>query len=809
MLVLRAYSATVTTTPEDTSVRDVLDALSPEQKVALLAGVDTWHSAAFDDPVVPAIRMSDGPAGVRGTSWTGPASASFPCGSALGATWDPALIEEVGRAIGREAHSKSAHVVLAPTVNLHRTPIGGRNFECYSEDPVLTAAIAVAYITGVQSERVAACIKHFAGNDTEFERMSISSEIDERTLREMYLVPFEAAVQRAGVRSIMTGYNRLNGTFCGEHEWLITDVLRGEWGFDGVVVSDWFGTHSAVESLRAGLDLEMPGPPRQRGRHLQAALDAGEISERDLDAAVTRLLALGAWAGAGSTGTAETTSDDADTRAVIRRAAARAAVLLKNDNDVLPLAPTARRVALIGPYARFGRPQGGGSARVRPDHGLGPFTALTERGFDVTFEPGGSIAKYLPTIRGDFAVTYTDDSGDTPATATANANRLSWYWDASPAGGIHATKFGARVAGSFVPESTGTWEIGVRAVGAASVAIDGAPVAVIAEPMTGGAFFGMGSPEVRGTIDLEEGRRYELTVDYPAPADGDLVRGLVVSARAVPSGDYIARAAESAADADVAVVIVGTDDDWETEGEDRTSLALPGDQDALVAAVVAANPNTIVVLNAGSPVTMPWLDAVPSVLQLWFPGQEIGDALVDVLTGAVEPGGRLPVTFPRRLEDTPAFAHHPGRDGRAVYAEGLFIGHRWYDREGLAPLFPFGFGLGYTTFELGTAAVAGGVDAGVSVDVTLTNTGARAGGQVVQVYVEPPAGDAARPVRHLAGFARVELAAGESGTASITLDRRTFSSWLDGAWQVPPGDYTIHVGTSSADLHRAGVITHP
>jgi beta-glucosidase len=711
-------------------------------------------------------------------------------------------VAEIGRAIGREARSKSAHVVLAPTVNLQRTPVGGRNFECYSEDPVLTAAIAVAYIGGVQDEGVAACVKHFVGNDTEFERMTISSEIDERTLRELYLVPFEAAVRRAGVRSIMTAYNRLNGTFCGEHPWLITDVLRGEWGFDGVVMSDWFGTHSAVASLRAGLDLEMPGPPRERGIHLRRAIDQGEAGERELDPPVGRLLALGAWAGAASTGTDEVTADDAATREVIRRAAARAMVLLRNERGVLPLRATARRIALIGPYARFGRPQGGGSARVRPDHGRGPFEALTDRGFDVTFQPGGSIAKYLPTVRGDFTVTFADPTG---ASATVAANRLSWFWDGPPEG--VGAGFSVHVAGTLVADVTGDWEIGARAIGPATVSIDGTPVVTITADQRGGAFFGMGSQEVRGTIALEEGRAHELTVDYPTPVLDELARGLTVGAAPVPVGGHIAQAVAAAADADVAVVIVGTDDDWETEGEDRTTMALPGDQDDLVAAVVAANPETVVVLNAGSPLTMPWLDAVPAVLQLWFPGQELGDALVDVLTGAAEPGGRLPITYPRRLADTPAFTTHPGREGKAVYTEGLFIGHRWYDREGIEPLFPFGFGLGYTTFELGPGAVGGDVDAGATVDVTVRNTGERAGGEVVQVYVEPPPGDPARPLRHLAGFARVELAAGEEAIVSVTLDRRAFASWIDGAWVVRPGPYLVLAGRSSRDLQQVGTVT--
>jgi beta-glucosidase len=787
----------------DATIGELLAALTLEQKVALLAGVDSWHTASFEAPPVPAIRMSDGPAGVRGTSWRGPASASFPCGSALGATWDPALLAEIGRALGREARSKSAHVLLAPTLNLHRTPIGGRNFECYSEDPILTAALATAYIEGLQGEGVAACVKHFVGNDTEFERMTISSEIDERTLRELYLVPFEAAVTRAGVRAVMTAYNRLNGTFCGEHPWLITEVLRGEWGFDGVVMSDWFGTHSAVASLRAGLDLEMPGPPRERGVHLQRAIDAGEVDEHELGAPVARLLALADWTGAAATGSDETTAADPATDELIRRAAARATVLLKNDGDVLPLARVADRVALIGPYARFGRPQGGGSARVRPNHGRGPLDALAGRGFDVTFEAGGSIARYLPTARGDFTVRFDDPSG---ATAETSVSRLAWFWDRAPAEGIAFRGFGARIAGAIVPDTTGEWELAVRAVGPATVSLDGEVVVAVEADHRGGAFFGMGSPEVRGRVELEAERRYVLTVDYPAGDADEQVRGLVVGARAVPPGDHIERAVAVAADADVAIVVVGTDDDWETEGEDRTALALPADQDRLVAAVAAANPRTVVVLNTGSPVTMPWLDDVPAVLQLWFPGQQIGDALVDVLTGDAEPGGRLPVTYPRRLEDTPAFANHPGRDGRTVYAEGLFIGHRWYEREEIEPLFPFGYGLGYTTFELTSAAVTGRIDSGVTVEVALRNTGSRAGGEVVQVYVEPPPGDPARPLRHLAGFARADLPAGEEGTVTVTLERRAFASWLDGGWVVPPGDHTIHVGTSSRDLRRAGVV---
>jgi beta-glucosidase len=350
----------------------------------------------------------------------------------------------------------------------------------------------------------------------------------------------------------------------------------------------------------------------------------------------------------------------------------------------------------------------------------------------------------------------------------------------------------------------------VRAIGAATIRLDGDVVLELGPGEVGGAFFGLGSPERRAVVALEAGRRYRIEVDHPDPG-GSTVRGLAVGAAPVPVGDEIERAAAAAAASDVAVVIVGTDDDWETEGEDRAGLGLPGDQDALVTAVAAANPRTVVVLNTGSPVTMPWLDSAPAVLQLWFPGQELGDALADVLLGAAEPGGRLPLTFPRRIEDTPAFAHYPGAGGRAVYGEGLHLGYRWYDREGIEPLFPFGFGLGYTTFAIETAGLdgdaEGGAVDGVTVRAAVTNTGERAGATVVQVYVEPPPGDPARPLRHLAGFARVELAAGARTEVSVELPRRAFASWLDGGWQVPPGEYRIHVGAHSRALQPAGTVT--
>ena len=789
----------------------LLATLTLEQKVSLLAGSDTWHTMP-DVPGVPVLRCSDGPAGVRGTSWTGPHSASFPCGTALGATFDPELVAEVGAALGREARSKNAHLLLAPTVNLHRTPVGGRNFECMSEDPTLTAHIAVAYVRGVQSEGVACCIKHFIANDTEHERMTISSEVDERTLRELYLVPFEAAVRPvdeggAGVRAVMSSYNRINGTYACDHVPLLRGVLRDEWGFDGVVVSDWFGTHSAAQSLEAGLDLEMPGPARERGPRLLDAVQGGEVSEARVDEAVLRLLRLFEWCGldAGTDGRAgsEGTDDDPATRAIIRRAAAQAAVLLRHERDVLPLSARTR-IALIGPNAERGHIQGGGSARVRANRPVGILAELRSRGLDVVHERGCSIEKRLAPLRGDFVIEYRGAHGETASEAV---DRLRMMWMDPPAPGIELDAFGARVTGTFIPSVTGDWTFGLTAVGPAVLRVAGELVVDLSEPRTGGAFFGQGSPEVRGTAPLEAGVAVAIEVDYGVATTGTM-RGLIVGAEPPSDDDGIGRAVAAAAAAEVAVVVVGTNDDWETEGEDRASMDLPGAQDELVARVAAANPNTIVVVNAGSPVTMPWIDDVAAVLQLWFPGQEVGSTLADLLLGDVEPGGRLPVTFPRRLADTPAYLSHPGEGGVARYDEGLFIGYRWYDTREIEPLFPFGHGLGYTSWEYGPGTVSGDVESGVTVTVPVTNTGGRDGSTVVQCYVEPVTEGPRRPRRELRGFARVDAPAGGATEAVIWLPERAFAVWdvASHSWVVPPGAYRICVGGSSRDLQVAGTV---
>ena len=787
----------------------VMAALTLEQKVSLLAGHDNWHTPEL--PGVPAMRMSDGPAGVRGTKWTGPASASFPCGTALGATFDPALVEEVGAALGVEARSKGAHVLLAPTVNLHRTPIGGRNFECMSEDPVLTAKIAVGYVRGVQSHGVACCIKHFVANDTEHQRHTISSDVDEVTLREAYLVPFEVAVRPvadggADVRSLMSSYNRINAVHASEHRELLRGVLRDEWGFDGAVISDWFGTHSAANSLEASLDLEMPGPPRERGAALLAAVRNGETTEARVDESVRRLLELFRWSGVGEISGEERTDDDPSTRAVIRRAAIAGSVLLKNDGDLLPLAAGAN-IALLGPNAERGQVQGGGSARVRANRPSMPLAALAARDVVVVHEQGCRIDKRLGPMRGQFDVRYLGANGET---ADQQTDRLSFLWMDNPAPNIDIAAFGVSLRGTFTPDVTGDWQVSMTVVGSAVLRIDGEIMVDLSVPQTGGAFFGLGNNEIRVPLACEAGRPREVSVEIVVEERSQL-RGLIVGAEPPHTDDAMERAVAAAAAADVAVLVVGTNADWETEGEDRASMALPGAQDELVRRVAAANPRTVVVINAGSPVSMPWLDDVAAVLQVWFPGEEFGDALADMLLGVAEPGGRLPITIPRQLADTPAYAFYPGAADHMAYGEGLLIGHRWYDANGIEPAFAFGHGLGYTQWELGDATVAGDSQAGVTVTVAVRNTGSRDGSTVVQCYVEPVDAQPGRPVRTLQAFARVHAAADEQCEVTLELPARAFSQWSPEAhtWVPTPGDHRVLLGWSSAQLTPVGVSRAP
>jgi beta-glucosidase len=793
----------------------MLSQLTLEEQVALLSGADFWTTVPIDRLGIPAIKVSDGPNGARGGGSLvgGVRAASFPVGIALGATWNPTLVEAIGAALAEEALSKGARVLLAPTVNIHRSPLNGRNFECYSEDPLLSAEIALAYVRGVQSKGVAATIKHFAGNESEFERTTISSEIDERTLREIYLPPFEAAVRRAGVWAVMASYNRLNGIYTSEHPWLLGDVLRGEWAFDGLVMSDWFGSHSTAPTVNAGLDLEMPGPTRDRGAKLVAAVRSGDVSEAAVRACARRVLQLIGRVGGFDDPTIppERAIDRPEHRALIRRAGAEGIVLLKNDG-VLPLDPSlAGRLAIIGPNARTARIMGGGSAQLNPHYSVSPFDGIAAAVGDrvsLGHEIGCTNHRLQPLLRERIAIELfnsLDLSGEPVQRAEGPEGELIWLGAVAP--GVDSERFSARLSAQFTPQASGEHRFGLVSAGRSRLFVDGALLVDAWESWRPGQnYFGEGNEEAIGTIRLEAGRTYDVVVEYACTQNRALGIKAVRVGVARPLGDEaIERAVERARASDATLLFVGLNGEWDTEGQDRPHMDLPSRQNELIERVAAVNPRTVVVLQTGGPVTMPWLDRVGAVLEAWYPGQECGNAIADVLFGKADPGGRLPQTFPVRLEDNPAFANYPGANGRVRYEEGIFVGYRHYEGQEIRPLFPFGHGLSYTRFSydnlrLSPASLTPGGSLSVALDVT--NTGERRGQEVLQVYLRDQQASVPRPEKELKAFAKVALEPGETRTVTLALGMRAlaFFDIARAAWVAEPGTFEVLVGASSQDI---------
>jgi beta-glucosidase len=810
-------------------IEKLLAEMTLEEKVSMAAGSDAWHSTGVGRLGVPTIKMTDGPNGARGDAQSGCSAVCFPVGSALAATWNPDLLEQVGTALGQEALSKGAQVLLGPTVNIHRTPLGGRNFECYSEDPFLTARMAVAFVKGVQSQGVGCSVKHFVCNDSEFERFTISSEVGERALREIYLVPFEAAVKEAGVWSVMAAYNRIGGTYACAHRELLTDILKREWEFEGFVVSDWGASKNTREDAVAGLDLEMPGPARIMGEQLLAAAKAGEVDEATIDDKVRRLLRVTILSGRmdDPEEKQEQSLDRPEHRALARRAATESMVLVKN-RGVLPLdARALRSLAVIGPNAALGQIQGGGSSGVKPHYEVHPLEAIREhlgQSVSVRHEPGCRLEKWVrpfeveqlrPTTGEDgpgFSLEYWDNrsfEGEPIVRRVVHGCRAAWFGGVP--NDVGTRDFSARYSATFTPARSGAHTFGLMSTGLSRLLLDGHTIIDNwSSQRPGDGFFGHSSAEERAEVELRAGRSYEIRVDFEPPAELS-TPGIQFGVTPPEPEDLMELAVAAARDADAAIVVVGTSRDWETEGNDRTSMELPGRQPELIAKVCAANPNSVVVTNAGSPIAMDWLDRVPALLHAWFPGQEFGHALADLLFGDANPSGKLPTTFPVRLQDTPAFTNYPGENNQVVYGEGLFVGYRWYDARDITPRLPFGHGLSYTSFAYGELSVAPEARAGEPIEASLeiANRGERAGQEVVQLYVRDPLSRLARPEKELKAFAKVSLEPGQSTRVSFVLDDRALACWdpSTSAWVAEPGEFELLAGSSSRDIRsRAGFV---
>jgi beta-glucosidase len=815
--------------------RSQLAALPLDDKVRLLTGADSWRIPGCDALGLRPMVTSDGPSGVRGTTLdeSNPSSC-LPCPSALGATWDPELVRELAAALGTEARGKGVDILLAPTINLMRTPLAGRGFECFSEDPELTARIAVAYVTGVQSAGVAATVKHYVGNDSETERWTYDARIAEQVLRELYLVPFEASVREAGAALVMAAYNLVNGSRMTEHSQLLRSVLKDEWGFAGLVTSDWDATRSTVPTAVGGLDLAMPGPNRFWGAALAEAVRAGLVTEEMVNDKVARLLGVARRVGALAQAPAADSNGDAAgatggdgaaapalvAASLLRRAVTASLVLLHNDGAVLPLdAGGIRRVAVIGPNALHPVIQGGGSARVIPASAPAPVQALRDAfggQASVTAAPGcwtwqsvpeparGSVIDPVtgePGVRLEFSTA----AGQVIASEHRAATALAW-WDGLPPGVGWGESGVIRLRAAFRAQAGGPHLFGASGVGRLRITVNGAVAAQGETKVPADPVETMTRPgEIRGQVTLPGGQDTMVEVEFrPAAAcQGPVALRLGVT----PSADeqtLMAEAEAAAAAADLAIVVVGSAETSESEGYDRDTLALPGRQDELVRRAAAACPRTVVVVNAGMPVLMPWASQVGAVIYAWLPGQAIGEALADVLLGHAEPGGRLPVTLPAAEADCPVLHAQP-RDGRLDYAEGLLIGYRGYDAAGITPMFPFGHGLGYTGWDYesvsGPAApLAPGDDAELRVRVR--NTGTRPGREVVQAYVTGAPGNGARPVRVLGAFGSVTAAPGEAAEVTLRVPARIFAVFDEaaGQWSWPPGDFTVQAGRSSRDL---------
>jgi beta-glucosidase len=821
-------------------IADLLAKMTLDEKVGLLGGDRTGFATKPVERLgIPAMTMTDGPVGVR---WE--QSTAFPAGVAMAASWDPDLVSRIGAAIGQEAKAHGRDVLLGPCLNIQRVPQGGRNFESFGEDPYLASRMAVAYVRGVQGERVIATPKHFAVNNQETERRSIDARVDERTLNEIYLPAFKAAVQEAGAWAVMSAYNKLNGPWCSENPPLLTGILKGGWQFKGLVMSDWGAVHSAVPTANAGCDLEMPRADSMNEQQLLPAIKRGEVTAATIDDKVRRILRAMIVMGVLDRKGQPAPGGSLDTpahRTLAREAAIDSTVLLKNDAKLLPLDATRlKSVAVIGPNAAIARTGGGGSSRVDPPYTVSPLDGIRARlgsAVQVVYAQGcamrGDQTSLDPAVlappgagrgvHGLFGEYYDNPDLQGFPVAERIDQRIEVSLGRQPAAdeiallpkGIKPQNFSIRWAGSLTPEKTGAYEFsaraddGVRLYIAGKLLIDG----WTQMPRTG----------KQATIALEANHAYPIRIEYVQRtgaatlrigwqlADGGLVREAVAAARG----------------ADVALMFAGLSAAYESEGFDRETLALPPDQEELIRAVTAANSRTVVVLNSGAPVVMEsWIDRVPALLQAWYPGQEAGSAAAAVLFGDRAPSGKLPATFLKRWEDSPAYGHFPGANGTVEYAEGVFVGYRHFDRANIEPRFPFGHGLSYTTFAYrnlvvtrGTMATTAPVpasdghgDASASSTITVAfdveNTGSREGAEVAQLYVGARQSHVPRPVKELKAFRKVTLKPGARTRVTLTLARSALAFYdaTRHAWAVEPGTYDVLVGSSSRDIRLRGSI---
>lgn len=827
----------------DASVRNLVKKLRTEEKVQLLGAPNWWNTHAIERLEIPGVRMSDGPNGVRGSShFQSTPAQCLPCATAMAATFDPELIHQVGAFLAEETKIKSSVILLAPTCNIQRNPLGGRAFESFSEDPHLSGTMAAAYVNGLQENGVAATIKHFVANDQEHERTAADSVVSERALREVYLYPFMLAQRDAKPWAFMTSYGRIDNVHCSENPRLLQDILRKEWGFDGLVMSDWYGTYSVAEALNAGLDLEMPGPPRWRTPLLvNHSLTAQKTSFKTLNTRVSTLLSFvqkmsrvnpDIVYGDGI----ERSRDSPEARKFCRKLAADSMVLLKNEGDLLPLRKEkVKKVAIIGPNAKGRVISGGGSAALKPTYVVTPYQGILDNapeGIEFQYSVGCYAHRYLPTLENNLKTKdgkpgwvctfYNHDDNGNPveeelAHFVLQDTRIRLN-DFLPTG--LTPTWTIKVEGLLSFDKTAEYELGLTVAGRAKLWVDGNLTIDNWTKQTKGEFFyGQGTVEETAVLKFEAGKARTVLMEYtntfPPASDNEeakpdsqpaLMRGVRLGgAEKIDPETAIDEAVTLASQSDTVVLVAGLTPEWESEGFDRPTLQLPGRQDELIAKVAKANPNTVVCVQAGSAVSMPWVGAVHGLLQAWYSGNEVGNALADVLYGNVNPSGRLSLTLPVRYEDIPAYPNLHSENGKIHYHEDLFVGYKYFESKEIKPLFPFGFGLSYTQFSLSDLSVTMTSTKLFSLQATVTvqNTGSRKGSEVIQVYIGYPDIGVTTPKRQFRAFAKAkDLSPGESRQIKISLDKYAVSFWdtPNHSWRASAGRYVLYAGTSSDNL---------
>lgn len=822
-------------------INDTISKLTLEEKITLLSGAKMMSSAPVERVGIPAFRMSDGPVGAH----VPPPSTAYAAGIGLAASWDRELAQRIGVQLGRDARSRGASFLLGPGVNIYRAPMNGRNFEYFGEDPFLAGQIAVGYINGVQSQGVSATIKHYAVNNSEYARFTSDSVVSERALREIYLPAFEAAVKQAHVGAIMDSYNFINGEHATQNSHLNVEIAKKQWGFDGVMMSDWTATHDGVAAANAGLDLEMPFGWYMNAQTLIPAVKSGKVTEAAIDDKIRRLLRVAyrfGWLDAD--GKYHDPLDPAiprynqQGRQAALEGALEGAVLLKNEKNLLPLdADKVKTIAVIGPDAFPGSPTAGGSGMVPPFYQVSALKGISDRlglNANVTYDKGVNSLKLMATMSGftlgadgkmpgvtvetfakpDFAgkpaatrheqmfvtgspVLADPDTADLIDLLDSNTMKGFMNMGAPPKFDRWTGFYHAREAGKYLlfVENQDKYRLKVDD----KVVIDHAD-----EPK---------SAVAQMPVDLTPGAHKVVMEELSRPQfGGDVVKVGIVKEDALVRPEAV----ELAKQADAVVVAVGYDAETETEGADR-EFQLPPGQDALIEAVSAANPKTIVVVTAGGSVDASrWIEKVPALMQTWYAGQEGGTALAKLIFGDADPSGRLPISWEKSLKDNPSYAYYYPATGseKITYGDGVFVGYRGYEHNHTQLLFPFGFGLSYTTFQYSSLTIepvskpADNPESKPSYEVAfdITNTGNRAGADVAQVYVSEDKPSVPRPPRELKGFARVMLEPGQTNHVVIPLDARSFC-WYDEkakAWHGDAGSYTVHVGRSSADSQLEG-----